>query len=300
MSTTSLIADGQPAGGVTGRAPRGRASWSGLLRFSLVAVPIKAYPAHTASDAISFNQLHAGCGERIRYQKHCPVHGQVDGEEIAKGYQYAPDQYIIVESSELDQLRPAKEKALALEQFVDPQQIDPVVFSGRTLYLVPDGLPAQRPYLVLAQAMQQRGKGALGRITMSEHRQLVLVRPAGRLLSMHVLHYPEQLRASNSWEADLQNGAVSQEELQLAGMLIDTASGQVDWSRYRDDTAEKLSALIEAKIAGRPLAAAAEEPMHVLQLMDALKQSVAAACGEPAAAGPKTRPGRKSNQRRSA
>ena len=145
---------------LTGRAPRGRASWSGLLRFSLVAVPIKAYPAHTASDAISFNQLHAGCGERIRYQKHCPVHGQVDGEEIAKGYQYAPDQYVIVESSELEQLRPAKEKALSLEQFVDPQQIDPVVFSGRTLYLVPDGLPAQRPYLVLAQAMQHAAKGA--------------------------------------------------------------------------------------------------------------------------------------------
>ena len=93
-------------------APRGRASWSGLLRLSLVAVPIKAYPAVSTSETIRFNQLHADCGQRVRYEKHCPIHGILDGPSIVRGYEYAPEQYVVVEPSELDQLRPANDKAL--------------------------------------------------------------------------------------------------------------------------------------------------------------------------------------------
>ena len=130
-----------PAGEGTALAPaaRGRASWSGLLKLSLVAVPIKAYPAAIASQEIHFNQLHAGCGQRIRYEKHCPLHGKVDAGAIASGYAYAPDQYLVLDETELDKLRPAKDKALALEYFLNPADIDPVLFSGRSLYLLPDG-----------------------------------------------------------------------------------------------------------------------------------------------------------------
>jgi DNA end-binding protein Ku len=277
--------------------PRGRASWSGLLRLSLVAVPVKAYPAVSTSDAVHFNQLHADCGQRISYQKCCLQHGPVDAGAIVRGYQYAPGQYVIIEPAELEPLRPAKEKALLLEQFVDASQVDPVLFSGRTLYLLPDGLAAHRPYLVLVEAMQQCGRWALGRVTMSGNRQLVLVRPAGRLLAMDVLHYPAQLRSRASLEGELGGRGGSEEELRLAGLLIEAASRPIDWQQYRDDTADKIRALIEAKIEGRPLQAPAEEPLQVLQLLDALKQSVAAAGGAEPAGGPKPR---KASRRRSA
>jgi DNA end-binding protein Ku len=282
-------------------APRGRASWSGLLRLSLVAVPIKAYPAVSTSETIRFNQLHADCGQRVRYEKHCPSHGKLDGPSIVRGYEYAPGQYVLVEPSELDRLRPAKDKALQLEQFVQADQIDPALFSGRSLYLFPHGLPAQRPFLVLAEAMRQRGCWAVGRVVLSGNRQVVVIRPVGRLLSMHVLHEPRQLRAASTWDSELGSAAATDEELQLAGTLIDSASRPVDWSQYRDDTAEQLTALVEAKIAGQPLTPPTEEPAQVLHLLDALKQSVADAARQRSASTParKTKR-RKPKSRRSA
>ena len=98
-------------------APLGRASWSGFLRLSLVVVPVKAYPAVSTTETISFNQLHADCGQRINYQKVCPRHGKVEAEAIVRGYQYAPDQYVVVQAAELDNLRRlAGNQAGALER----------------------------------------------------------------------------------------------------------------------------------------------------------------------------------------
>ena len=282
---------GLPSTGVSG-LQRGRASWTGILQFSLVAVPVKAYPAISSTDSISFNQLHAPCKQRIRYEKHCPIHGKVEAAEIVKGYLYAPDQYVVVDDSELEQLRPPKEKALLLEQFVEAGQVEPVMLSGRTLYLSPDGLPAQRAYLLLAEAMRQRGCCAVGRITMTGRRYAVVVRPLERLLAMHVLHDPALLRPVAALEAGLREGTSSPEELNLACTLIDSASGPLDWSRLRDDTPEKLAQLIEAKLQGREVAAPEAEPVQVLQLLDALKQSVARAVDQPACPGVATR-GRK-------
>jgi non-homologous end joining protein Ku len=114
-------------------------------------------------------------------------------------------------------------------------------------------------------------------VVLSGNRQVVVIRPVGRLLSMHVLHEPRQLRAASAWDLELGSGAAADEELQLACTLIDSASRPVDWSQFRDDTAEQLTALVEAKIAGQPLTPPAEQPDQVLHLLDALKQSVAAA-----------------------
>ena len=130
-------------------SPRGRATWSGLLRLSLVSVPVKAYPAVVSRADSHFHQLHAGCGQRIRYAKHCPVHGPVDAGGIVSGFSVAPDQDVVVEEAELEALRPARDRALLLEHCLDAGAVDPVLFAGRTLYLLPDGPAAQQPYLVL-------------------------------------------------------------------------------------------------------------------------------------------------------
>ena len=272
-STTTAPANG---GSVFAPASRGRSSWSGLLRISLVAVPVKAYPAVSSTSLPHFHLLHAGCGQRISYQKHCPCHGAVEAEAIVRGYEYAPGQHVVVEPEELDRLRPARDKALVLEQFVSVAEVDPTFFAGRSLYLLPDGAAAQHPYRVFVEALQQAGKGALARVVLSGSRQLVLVRPAGKMLAMDVLHYPAQVRVSAACETDLSPGAGTAAERELAARLIAVSSGPLDWTRYRDTSAEELSALLRAKIADRP-PAAPDEPIAVLQLLDALKQSVAAA-----------------------
>jgi DNA end-binding protein Ku len=147
---------------------------------------------------------------------------------------------------------------------------------------VPDGLAARHPYAVLAQALRQGHHWALGRAVLSGLRQLVLVRPHGRLLVLHVLHYPSRVRTAPAWEGPADEPAASAEELGLAQQLINAASGPPDWARWRDTTAEDWAALIAAKVAGRALVTAADGPVANLGLLDALKQSVAAAQGEPA------------------
>jgi DNA end-binding protein Ku len=190
LATSSTTTAQAPPGTVFAAASRGRSSWSGLLRVSLVAVPVKAYPAvSTTASTPHFHLLHAGCGQRIGYQKHCPRHGTVPAEAIERGYEYAPGQHVVVEADELENLRPARDKALVLEQFVSMGDVDPVFFAGRSLYLLPDGSAAQHPYGVLVDALTGAVKVALGRVVLSGSRHLVLVRPCAKLLALDVLHY---------------------------------------------------------------------------------------------------------------
>jgi DNA end-binding protein Ku len=255
-------------------APRGRPSWSGLLRFSLVALPVKAYPAVAGKTSSHFHLLHAGCGQRLQYQKRCPKHGPVTADAIVKGYSYSRDHSVVVEPEELEKLRPAKDKALVLEQFVALREIDPVRFAGRSLYLWPDGMAARHPYAVLVAALHKTGKAALGRVVWSSQRQLVLVRPCARMLVVDVLHYPAQVRTASAGEADLPAPQPSTAELDLACQLIALAGGPLDWSPYRDTSADELAALVQAKIAQQPPLTAPDEPALV-HLLEALKRSVA-------------------------
>jgi DNA end-binding protein Ku len=266
-------------------APRGRPSWSGLLRFSLVALPVKAYPAVASKTVSHFHLLHAGCGQRLQYQKRCPKHGPVTSDDIVKGYSYSRDRCVVVEPEELERLRPAKDRALVLEQFVALREIDPVRFAGRSLYLWPDGMAAQHPYGVLVAALHKTGKAALGRVVWSSQRQLVLVRPCGPVLVTDVLHYPSQVRTASVAEADLPQPQPSATELDLACQLIALADGSLDWSRYRDTSADELAALVQAKIDQQPPMMSPDEPA-VLHLLEALKQSVAAAAPKRNGAAP--------------
>ena len=130
---------------------------------------------------------------------------------------------------------------------------------------------------MLAEALQQRGRWALGRVSMSGHRYGVVVRADNSLLSMSMLHDPAQVRSAAGFRAQLRDEAASDEERKLATMLIDASSGPIDWSVYRDDAAAQLEQLVETKVAGREVIAPDEEPVQVLQLMDALRKSVDAA-----------------------
>lgn len=257
-----------------GSATRGRPTWSGLLQLSLVGIPVKAYAAVRSNEVSHFHMLHAGCGQRLRYLKHCPTHGNVASEEVARGYEYAKGKHLVVDPAELERLRPERDRALRLERFLDPGAIDPVLFAGRSLYLLPDGNAAGHAYHVLLDVMTRRGQWALGQVVLSSSRHLIAVRPTGSLLTLHVLHYPEFLHARPAEPAP--GKPTTPEESRLAELVLDAVSGAVDWHAYRDQRADDIRKLIEAKMAGQPIER--DEPARdLLPLLEALKQSVAQA-----------------------
>src|SRR5262245_3313760 len=139
-----------------------RPVWKGFLRFSLVAVPVKAYTAAaTGGGTISLNQLHAACNNRIKYTKTCPVHGEVKADEIVSGYQFDDGKYVIIDPDEIEKIRPPAEKAINVTSFIGEGDVDFRYFSGKNYYLTPDGPVAQKPYALLLQAMEESKRAAM-------------------------------------------------------------------------------------------------------------------------------------------
>jgi DNA end-binding protein Ku len=268
------------------------------LHVGLLAVPIKAYPALVSAPLLPSHLLHSGCGQRLRYDKCCPLHGKLDAAAIVKGYEYAPGQFLVLDETELEGLRPARDRALALDNFIKLEQIDPLFYAGRSLYLAPDGMAAAA-YTVLAQAMHTRRQAALGRLVLSGRRQLALVRPTRALLLLHLLHYPAQLRSGASLEARLRSPQVGSTELRLAGELIDAYRRPLRWNDYVDDSVQALLALVRAKLQGLTPEEPEPQPTPLPDLLNTLRQSVAALSVDPTAEGVKSRKQHPSHRRSS-
>jgi DNA end-binding protein Ku len=267
-----------------------RGGWKGFLRLSLVSVPVRAFSAATAGDGrIHLHQLHETCHSRIRYEKVCPLHGAVTKDEIVSGFEYAKGKYVVVEEGELDRLRTAAEKAINIDTFVPPEAIDPLYFDGRAYYLLPDGPAGNKPYALLSKAMEDAGRYAIAQVVITGREQIAAVRSIDGLLSLSILNYASQIKKPSVFADELPELKASAEEQRLARSLIDqTSSDKVDLAKYRDTYTEKLTALIEAKIAGEEIVAPPrEEEVPVINLMDALRESVARASRGTAARPPK-------------
>ncbi len=269
-----------------------RSTWKGFLKLSLVSVPVKAYTATvTGGGEIHLNQLHKECHSRINYKKTCPIHGEVSNEDIVSGYEYSKGQYVVVDPDEVDKLRTADDKAIKIDAFISPDDLDPVYQSGRTYYLVPDGPVGQKPYAVLHQGMTQLKRQAIAQVVLHGKEQVVLVRPIDGVIGMTVLSHDAQITKPSAFEGETPKQEAADEEMKLIKTLIDASTKKkFDFAVYKDTYTEKLSKLIEAKVAGEEIVAApAQEQAQIINLMDALKQSVAmaggAAAAEPVAAG---------------
>ena len=144
-----------------------RPAWKGFLKLSLVSLPVKAFTV-TASDggAIHLNQLHAECHSRINYKKTCPIHGEVANDQIVSGYEYSKGQYVVIDPDELDKMRTPDEKAINIDSFIPPNSVDPLYFSGRGYYLLPDGPAGMKPYALLVQGMVDMKKVAVAQVVM--------------------------------------------------------------------------------------------------------------------------------------
>jgi DNA end-binding protein Ku len=254
-----------------------RPSWEGFLRFNLISVAVKAYSATVPGGGkIGFHLLHKKCHSRIRYQKVCPLHGEVHKDEIVSGYEVSKGQYVIVDPGELDKLRTENDKAINIESFVHPDVVDPVYFTGRSYYLVPDGHVAEKPYVVLQEVMADRERYGVAQVVFAGREQLALVRPAQGVLTMTLLSYADQVKEPKAFAGDVPHVSVSAEERRLAESLVEASTSKdFDLARYKDEYTAKLTKLIEAKSRGKKITAARkhEEPA-VINLMDALRQSL--------------------------
>ena len=252
-----------------------RPSWEGHLTFNLVSIPVKAFNAVGAGTGkIGFHLLHKGCNERIRYKKVCPVHGEVTNDEIVSGYEYQKGRYVTVEKDEKGELRDKDDKAISIDTFVTPDAIDPIYFSGRTYYLVPNGPAAQRPYAVMSAAMRAHDRLAVARLVLSGRGHIAVVRPFGKLLGMTLLAFEDQVKPPGPFEAEVSSPAVSAKEKGLAEALLDSATSDFDLHHYKDDYAERLAKLVQTK-ARRKVGRAGGGAAPVGDLMDALRRSLA-------------------------
>jgi DNA end-binding protein Ku len=257
-----------------------RSSWKGYLKLSLVSVPVKAFTANSsgASD-VRLNQLHADCHSRIQYKKTCPIHGEVKQDGIVSGFEHAKDQYVVIDTDELEKLRTEDDKAIKLEKFIHPDTLDPIYNAGKTYYLAPDGPVAQGPYAVIQKAMAEEKLCAIAEVVMHGKEQVVLVRPIGRLLAMTMLHLDAEVTKPTVFESEVPPVTVSPEEVTLAKTLVKSQmADKLDYAQYRDLYTERLTKLIQAKVEGKEIVVPpAPAQAHVINLMDALKQSVAQA-----------------------
>ena len=257
-----------------------RSVWTGFIQFSLVSIPVKAYTA-TASGGgkISLNQLHKECGSRIRYQKVCPTHGELKADDIVSGYEFAKDQYVAIDTEELAKLRKKSDKTIGIESFIPLDAIEPRYYSGRMLYLVPDGGVGKKPYAMLQQIMSQEKRAAFSTGVFSNKEQIMLLRPVGKLIAATFLAYQDEVRSPAEFEPEVGDVEVDKKEMALARTLVGQLSeDKFDFGEYKDQYEAELEKLIQKKVAGEEIVAApAAEVPQVVNLMEALQKSLDAA-----------------------
>jgi len=259
-----------------------RSIGSGVMTFGLVTIPFKVYTA-VSEQAVSFAMLHAECGTRVRSQLFCPAHNRViEHAETVKGYEHTRDQYLALSREDLDALKSARAGELVLEEFVPADTVDPIHIES-SYYLGPDKGGAVA-YAVLADALRRAGRVGVGRYARQGKDLLVLVRPYRDGLMMHEAHYATEIRP---WE-DLEVSAVDvpRDHAHMAGLLVAQLERDAfDPSRFRDEYAERVRALVARKLAGEPIVVEPPKAAPVIGLLEALQRSVAANSNTIAALG---------------
>jgi DNA end-binding protein Ku len=252
--------------------------WSGTISFGLVAIPVKLYSA-VNSKSIAFNQLDDRTMERIRLKKVSGSTGEeVPPEHIIKGYEIADGQYVVVDMDELEPLLPVPTKTIDLEEFVDLDEIDPVFYSS-SYVLAPDKL--SKPYALLARAMEDGGKVAIGRFVMRTKQYLAAIRSVEGRLMMSTMVFADEVVAPQTIPGleDVEDEVLTEREMTMAISLVESMSGPFEPEKYHDTYREEVLSLIEKKAQGLGL-----EPVettapaaNVVDLMAALEASVNAA-----------------------
>jgi DNA end-binding protein Ku len=265
-----------------------RAIWSGSISFGLLNVPVKLYSA-VSKKSVSFRELRESDSSRIRHKRVAEADGEeVPYDEIVKGYEIAPEQYVVITRDELEEIDPKKTRAIEIQDFVDLDDIDPIYFD-HPYYLGPDK-GAEKAYALLVKAMTDARKVAVARFVLRNKENLAALRPMDGVLTMATMRFADEVVSPDEIaEVDSGDEKPAKRELEMAKALIDSLTSDFDASKYRDEYREELLSLIERKAKGEKVVAATEapQPTKAPDLMAALEESLAAVKGEDLAEGAK-------------
>jgi DNA end-binding protein Ku len=254
-----------------------RTLWKGSLSFGLVTIPVGVYTA-TEDKSPSFNQLRASDHSRIGYKRVAKADGEeVAYDEIVKGYEYARDHYVVFDKDELDAMRPASSRTIEILQFVPLSQIDPIYFQ-RSYYLGPEPAGA-KAYGLLAQAMRDQGSVAICKITMRDKEYLAALRLREEVFVLETMFWPDEIRDLSLSELDIEEVPEPRpQELQMARMLIESLTEDFEPTAYTDEYRQRVLDAVARKVEGQEVSVSEREvePTAVVDLMEALKQSVEA------------------------
>jgi DNA end-binding protein Ku len=252
-----------------------RAIWSGAISFGMVSIPVKLYTA-TQSKDVSFRQLHRDDLARIRQLRWCPVdEREVGYDELVRGYEYAKEQYVVLDEEDFEQLPVPSKHTIELSAFVNADEIDPVYYE-RTYYLEPDEAGI-KPFALLLRALQEKGLVAVGKLALRNKEHLCVLRPYEGGIVIETLYYPDEIRVEP--EVDTGGVKISEQELKMAFSLIEMLQQPFDPTQYRDEYRETLMEMITAKLEGGEVVAAEAPAAEAkpVDLMAALKASIEAA-----------------------
>jgi DNA end-binding protein Ku len=251
--------------------------WTGAISFGLVTVPVKLYSA-VSRKTVRFHQLNGKTGVRIQQRRFDPSTGdEVAYEDIVKGYELAPDRYVVIQGEELEALDPKKTRTIEIEEFVELAQVDPIYFD-HPYYLAP-GAGGAKPYRLLLDAMRETGKIAIARVVIRSKEQLVAIRPMGDVLAMSTMVFADEVIDPKSIDdvPEADDVEVRDREVAIAKQLVESLAGDFEPERFRDTYREEVLALIERKAAGEDIAvqpARDEDAAPVPDLMAALRASL--------------------------
>jgi DNA end-binding protein Ku len=253
------------------------------VSFGLVNIPVglapATKPAARQSD-VSFRLLHRECGTPIKQKRWCPVHERdVESDELVKGWEVAKGQFLMVEDADLEAIENRDtSRSIDISRFVRLEEVDPIYFD-RTYFLVPAGAEAQRrPYVLLLEAMKDAGVAALGRFVLAGKEKLCLIRPMGDALALETLFVHDDVKDHAEIDEAVAGSAVKKPELDLAKQIIASLAAPFEASELGSEYRESLRELLEAKLEGHEIEVPEEPaPAQVVDLMEALKASVAAA-----------------------
>ena len=270
-----------------------RPYWSGQVQISLVQFGVSLYTATESKSQISFHQISRSTGERIRHQKVLQSAAESDEsaaavgkDDIVKGYEYSKGQYVIIEPSELENLRVPSKHTIAVSQFIELSDLNPE-YVEKPYFVVPENEAQNEAFAVVRQALAKTGKAAIGKVAFSGREHVVALTPAaeGKGMMAYTLRYQSELRNAADYFRDIKEAAINEDALDMAEALIARKSSKFDLGKFEDGYEVALRELVEAKMKHLPVPqdeAPAPRPSNIINLMDALRKSVTSE-GAPAA-----------------
>src|SRR3954471_1816129 len=272
-----------------------RAYWKGSLKLSLVSCPVVLYPASTSVEKTRFHLINRETGNRLKQQMVDAETGDiVESEQKGRGYELSKGQYVEIEQDELEAVQIESTHTIDIDSFVPREEIDQR-YLDRPYYIAPDGKAGIDAFAVIRDAMKDKDRVALARIVLTNREHVMAIEPLGKGLLGTTLRYPYELRDEDEFFDDIKNPKITKDMVELASHILDSKAEHFDPSKFKDEYETALKALVKRKAAGKPVKVAEREEKsdNVINLMDALRQSLKGKSGTKHATHPRARSSRR-------